>query len=98
MSASLTKGKNQTILHPTIDTSLALAGPSGIRAGWGIETNGRFEAERPPTLAGPPSGGRAATLTPFSPMYSTRILLSSLSYNPACVPGPSFFPRNSLAL
>ena len=54
------------------NTSLALAGPSGIRAGWGIEINGRFEAERPPPSAGPPSGGRAATLTPLSPMYSTR--------------------------
>ena len=30
-----------------------LAGPSGIRVGWGIETNRRFEAERPPTLVGP---------------------------------------------
>ena len=48
----------------------ALAGPSGIRAGWGIEINGRFEAERPLTSAGPLSGGRAATLTPFSPVYS----------------------------
>ena len=50
----------------------ALAGPSGIRAGWGIEINGRFEAERPPALNGPPSRGRAATLTPLSSMYSTR--------------------------
>ena len=41
-----------------------LAGPSGIRAGWGIETKGRFEAERPPTSVGPPSGGRAAFQTP----------------------------------
>ena len=49
-----------------------IAGPSGIRAGWGIETNGRFVAERPSASAGPPSGGRTATLTPLSPMYSTR--------------------------
>ncbi len=49
-----------------------IAGLSGIRAGWGIEINGRFEAERPPASAGPPSGGRAATMTPLSPMYSTR--------------------------
>ena len=40
---------------------MALAGLSGIRAGWGIETNGRFEAERPTALARPPLGGRAAT-------------------------------------
>ena len=49
-----------------------LAGPSGIRVGWGIETNGRFEAERPPTSVGPPSGGRAAFLSPMHPLYSTR--------------------------
>ena len=36
-----------------------LAGPSGIRVG--VSNNGRFEAERPPTSVGPPSGGRAAT-------------------------------------
>ena len=47
--------------------SLALAGPSGIRAGWGIEINGRFEAERSPASAGPPSGWRAATLIFFPP-------------------------------
>ena len=50
-----------------IDISLALAGPSGIRAGWGIEINGRFDAKRPPPL-----GGRAAKLTPLSPMYGSR--------------------------
>ena len=49
-----------------------LAGPSGIRVGWGIETNGIFEAERPPTSVGPPSGGRAAFLSPIHPLYSTR--------------------------
>ena len=43
-------------------TSMAFAGPSGIRAGWGIEINGRFEAERPPASSG----------QPLSPMYSTR--------------------------
>ena len=53
-------------------TSPAFTGPSGIRAGWGIETNGRFDAEKLPALAMPPSGGRAATLTPLSLMYSTR--------------------------
>ena len=37
--------------------------PSGLRVGWGIEINGRFEAERPPTSAGPPSDERAAFLT-----------------------------------
>ena len=47
------------------DTSLAFAGPSGIRAGWGIETNGKFEAERPPASIGPPSGGRAVTFVPY---------------------------------
>ena len=54
-------------------TYLALAGPSGISAVWGIEINGRFEAERPLALAsaGPHSGGQAATLTPLFPLYST---------------------------
>ena len=42
-----------------------LAGPFGIRVGWGIETNGRFEAERPPTSVGPPSGGRTASSVPY---------------------------------
>ena len=39
------------------NTSQALAGPSGIRARWGIETNGRFEAEKTLASAGPPLGG-----------------------------------------
>ena len=52
--------------------SPALARPSDILTGWSIEINGIFEAERPPTSAGSPSGGRAATLTSLSPMYSTR--------------------------
>ena len=43
----------------------------GIRVGWGIETNGRFEAERPPTSVGPPSGGRAALFSPMYLLYST---------------------------
>ena len=42
-----------------------LAGPSGIRVGWVIEINGRFEAERPPASAGPPLGGQAATSVPY---------------------------------
>ena len=42
------------------DTYPALAGPSGILAGWGIEINGRFEAEMPPA-----SAWRTATMTPF---------------------------------
>ena len=46
-----------------------LAEPSGIHAGWGIKINSRFEAKRPPGLDGPPTGGRAATLTPLSPFY-----------------------------
>ena len=50
-------------------TSPALDGPSGIRAGWGIKINSRFEAERPPALAGPLSGWQAATLIPLSPMH-----------------------------
>ena len=51
-----------------------LEGPSGIRVGWGIETNGRFEAERLPTSVGPPSGGRAAFLSPphLHSLYSAR--------------------------
>ena len=44
-----------------------LAGPSGIHVGWGIETNGRFEAEKPPTSVESPSGGRAAFLSPMHP-------------------------------
>ena len=43
----------------------AFAGPSGIRVEWGIEINGRFEAERPPASVGPPLGGRAATFVPY---------------------------------
>ena len=43
----------------------------GIRAGWGIEINGKFEAERPPSSVGPPSVGRPATLTLLSSLYST---------------------------
>ena len=38
----------------------------------GRSINGRFEAERPPTSAEPPSGGRAAFLTPMYYLYSTR--------------------------
>ena len=34
--------------------------------------NDNFEAKRPPVLAGPPSGGQAAFLTPMHPLYSTR--------------------------
>ena len=79
-------------------TSPALAGPSGIRAGWGIEINDRFEAERSPSSAVASSGGRAATLTLLSPIYSSiylvqsisRLLLSSSSYNPASLPGSRF--------
>ena len=62
-------------------TNLALAGPSGICARWGIETYGRFEAERLPSSAGPPSGGRAATLTP-RPRFGFVIQLGSL--DPHC--------------
>ena len=68
----------QIDIHTYGDTNIhtytypAFAGPSGIRAGWGIETNGRFEAERPSALAGPPSGGRAAFMTPMHPLYCTR--------------------------
>ena len=35
----------------------------------GVSINGRFEAERPPTLAGPPSAGELQLL---SPMYGAR--------------------------
>ena len=31
----------------------------------GASNNSRFEAERPPTSVGPPSGGRAATFVPY---------------------------------
>ena len=45
--------------------SPAFAGPSGIRVGWGIDINGRYETESPPTSVGPPSGGRATTFVPY---------------------------------
>ena len=38
----------------------------------GRSINGRFDAERHPTSAGPPSGEQAAFLTPMHPLYSTR--------------------------
>ena len=53
-------------------TSPAFAGLSGIHVGWGIEINGKFEAERPPATTGLPSGGRAAFMTHMHPLYSTR--------------------------
>ena len=46
------------------NTSLAFAGPFSIRAGSDIETNGRFQAERPPASAGSPSGARATISVP----------------------------------
>ena len=46
-------------------TSPVFDGPSGIHVGYGIEINGRFEAERPPTSAGLPSAGRAANFVPY---------------------------------
>ena len=52
-----------------------------------IVSTGRFEAKRPPTLVGPPEGGRAATFVPY---VQHQTLLSSLSYNPAYVPGSKF--------
>ena len=52
-------------------TYLAFAGPSGIAAGRVSTINGRLEAERSSASAGPPSGGRAASLTPLSSSYST---------------------------
>ena len=36
-----------------------------------LSSKGRLESERLPASAKPPSGGRAATLTPLSPKYST---------------------------
>ena len=65
-------GKVWIQLFPLQRTYLALTGLSGIRVRWGIKVNGRFEADRPPALVGPLSGGRAATLTPLSPMYIPR--------------------------
>ena len=69
---------------------MALAGPSGIRAGQVSNINGRLKAERPPASAGPTSAGRAATLTPFTPLYST-----GPCYNHAYVPGPRFGSKSS---
>ena len=51
----------------------------------GILISGRFEAERPPALVGPCSGGRAAVMTPMYPLYST-----CSSYILAYVPGFRF--------
>ncbi len=45
---------------------------SGICAGR-LMIHGRLEAERPSISAGPPSGGRAATLTPLSPTYRLHV-------------------------
>ena len=53
----------------------------------GVSNNGRFEAERPPTSVGPPSGGQAATFVLY---LQHQTLLSSLSYNPAYVLGSKF--------
>ena len=53
------------ILFEAIYLPGLLAGPSGIRVGWVIETNGRLEAEILPTSVGPPSGGRAAFFAPL---------------------------------
>ena len=74
----------RTLYFLGLYTSPAFAGLSGIRAGWGIEINGRFEAERLPVSAGPPSAGRAATVTPLSPMYSTRpcCLVQAITWHP----------------
>ena len=53
----------------------------------GFQRNtGRLEAVRLPISAGLPPGGQAVALTPLSSMT----LLSSSSYNPAYVPGPTF--------
>ena len=38
----------------------------------GLSINGRFEAERPPGSAGPPSGEWAAFITTMQPLYSTE--------------------------
>ena len=52
--------------------------------------NDRFEAVRLPVSAGRLPGGRAALLTPFVTYVWHKFLLSSLSHNPAYVPGPTF--------
>ena len=67
-----------------------LAGPSGIRVGWGIETNGRFKAERPPVSVGPPLGGRAAFQTPMYPLFGTRPhgLVQAIFWHPDLDLGP----------
>ena len=49
-------------------THPVLAGPFGIRARRVLNINGRLTVERPPTSAVPSSGGRAASLTPLSPL------------------------------
>ena len=45
-------GDGHTTPYSINDTSPVFAGTSGIRAGWGIEINGRFEAESPPSSFG----------------------------------------------
>ena len=56
--------KNQTL---TEQAFLALARPSCIRAGWGIEINGRFKAERLSASAGHTFGWSSCNIVIFVP-------------------------------
>ena len=49
----------------------------------GVSINGRFEAERTPALAGPLSGGRAATFVPYVWHWLIRPMLHLVGQGPA---------------
>ena len=84
------------------DTSSQLSRLSGIRARWGIKIYDKFEDERPLASVGPPLGGWAATLTPLSPMYSSRpccLVLAISRYpclDPDLGPRPAWLIRPTL--
>ena len=52
-------------IHTYTHILYILTWPFGWAVEWGIETNGRFEAERPPISVGPLSGGRTASSVPY---------------------------------
>ena len=57
--------KNSHLTHISLYISLAFWLGRLAFVSDGVSNNRRFEAERPPTSIGPPSGGRAATFVPY---------------------------------